>query len=226
MLKSNLRQELCELIGVACLCFLAIGIGALGTDMNPIKSSIFAGSVVMLIIYGVGTISGAHINPAVTFGFFVSKRFPQGQFFRYVTAQILGSILALIALLLVIDKDFDWLAAAPKISSPIAFIVEACLTGSLVFIIFSVATGDCRICPDTRPIAGFVVGGAIATLAYFGSSLGVGVLNPVVPFIFAILAGTWLDLLKYILAMVIGSFIAVLLYQITRSEPNKIKEST
>lgn len=226
MLKGTYIKELCEFLGVATLCFLVIGISALTKQRSPAEASIFAGSVVMLIIYGIGNISGAHINPAVSLGFLTSKRFNQGQFFRYIAAQFLGSILALIGLLLAFGRDYNWVAVAPAINSPFAFIVEALMTGMLVFTIFSIATGDCRICPEARPIAGVVIGTAIAALSYFGGSLGVGVLNPVVPLIFAIIAGTWLELLKFLLAMSIGAVLAAFLYQITRSEQNFRKDQS
>lgn len=217
MLKGSYFKELCEFLGVATLCFLVIGISTFANQRSQAEASIFAGSVVMLIIYGIGNISGAHINPAVSLGFLASKRFNQGQFFRYIAAQFLGSILALGGLLLAFGKDYNWAAVAPRINSPFAFIVETLLTGLLVFTIFSVATGDCRICPEARPIAGIVIGITIASLSYFGgSSLGVGVLNPAVPLVFAITAGTWLELLKFTFATSIGAVFASFLYRITR----------
>jgi glycerol uptake facilitator-like aquaporin len=217
-MKVPFIKELCELIGVATLCFLVIGIPGLRGDIPPLEASLFAGAVVMLIIYGVGEISGAHINPAVSFGFLVWGKFSTQQFFRYLAAQILGGILALILLIIALGRDFDWNAAAPRLASPIAFGVEAFLTGFLIFIILSVATGDCRICPDTRPLAGMIVGGAIATLSYFGGSLGVGVLNPVVLLVFAILAGSWLELIMFTGAAIVGAIVAALFYKLTRSQ--------
>jgi aquaporin NIP len=225
MLKGTYIKEFCEFLGVALLCFLVIGVSVFA-NRSQAEGSIFAGSVVMLIIYGIGNISGAHINPAVSLGFFASRRFNQGQFFRYIAAQFLGSILALGALLVAFGRDYNWAAAAPHINTPFAFIVEILMTGLLVFTIFSVATGDCRICPEARPIAGVVIGTAIASLSYFGGSLGVGVLNPAVPFVFAIVAGTWLELLKFLVAASIGAVLAAFLYQLTRSGTSFAKKES
>ncbi|AFY69303.1 major intrinsic protein [Thalassoporum mexicanum PCC 7367] len=219
MFKGNLIKEFCELIGTAVLVFMAIGINAFsGGGVAPAEASVATGAVLMLIIYGVGTISGAHVNPAVTLGFLTSGRFPQGQFFRYVAAQVLGAIVAMILLFITVP-GFDWVAAAPVMGSPVSFGLEVFTTGFLVFTIFSVATGDCRICPDARPLAGVIIGAAIAMLSFFAGSAQAGILNPVVPFIFAIAAGTWLELVKYLAAMAIGAVLATFVYQFTRYQP-------
>jgi glycerol uptake facilitator-like aquaporin len=220
VIKNNFNKEFCEFLGTAVLCFLVIGNSAIGPSKTPFEGSLFAGSVVMLIIYAVGTISGAHINPAVSLGFFFSKKFAGSQLIKYAIAQILGSLLALLLLIILfstLGKTFDWSAAAPRMASPIGIVLEAFLTSLLIFIILSVATGDCRLCPDARPLVGIIIGTAIAMLSYFAGSQGVGVLNPVVPLIFAIMAGTWSELIKYLFAMSLGALIAVFWYQITRN---------
>jgi aquaporin NIP len=223
MFKGNLVKEFCEFIGTAVLVFMAIGVGAFNSNASAAEASITAGAVLMLIIYGVGTISGAHVNPAVTLGFLASRRFPQGQFFRYVAAQVLGAVLAML-LLFMAAPGFNWATAAPTMSSPATFVLEIFTTGFLVFTIFSVATNDCRICPDARPIAGIVIGAAIAMLSFFAGPMKAGILNPIVPFIFAIAAGTWLEFIKYLVAMAIGAVAAMFVYQFTRYQPNLVVE--
>lgn len=214
MLKISFAKELCEFLGTATLCFLVIGIPRFAASpITPFEGSLFAGAIVMLIIYAIGTISGAHINPAVSFGFLLSQRFSSSQFFRFVAAQVLGGIAALILLTLAIGKSVDWVAVVPRINTPVTFFVEAFLAGLLIFVIFSVATNDCRVCPDARPIAGVVIGVLIAALSFFGGTLGVGILNPAVLLVLTVLSGSWTNLLLYLIAAVIGTSVSVFLYR-------------
>jgi glycerol uptake facilitator-like aquaporin len=216
MIKGPYIKEFCEFLGVTVLCFLTIGLPLFTNGkISPAEGSIFAGCVVMLLIYGIGTISGAHVNPTVSLAFLVSQRFSQAQFLRYITAQFLGSIFALILLIAAVGRNVDWAAAAPKMLSPVAFAIEACLSGFLIFTIFNVATADCRICPDARPLAGVIIGSAVAALSFFGSGLGVGVLNPAVMLVFALVANCWLAFALYLAATSLGALAAVLLYQLT-----------
>ena len=97
-MKDSLRLYLAELIGTFILVFVATGAvivnDVAGGPLTHVGISIATGLVVMVVVYSIGDVSGAHINPAVTLGFMLASRFPIGRFFQYLGAQCLGAVLA------------------------------------------------------------------------------------------------------------------------------------
>ena len=99
------------------------------------------GLVVLAMIYAIGDISGAHINPAVTIAFTVAGRFPVAKAVPYVVCQCAGAILASL-LLRGMFPDHELLGATlPAAAVYQAFVMEVVLTFMLMFVILSVSTG-------------------------------------------------------------------------------------
>ncbi|KAM1154140.1 hypothetical protein ACFX2I_036484 [Malus domestica] len=105
--------------------------------------SIVWGLVVMVMIYSVGHISGAHFNPAVTIAFAVTKRFPLKQVPAYVGAQILGSTLAAGTLRLIFNGPQNHFAGTSPSGTPFqSFVIEFIITFYLMFVVSGVATDN------------------------------------------------------------------------------------
>src|SRR5215470_4888879 len=98
--RSDSMKYAAELFGTFALVFAVVGTATLhkGGDMAV---PFALGCTVMAMIYAVGPISGAHLNPAVTFGFLVSRRMGAGQAAGYWIAQIVGGIAATAAVVLI-----------------------------------------------------------------------------------------------------------------------------
>lgn len=214
MLKPPFIPEICEFLGVIVLAFIVLSVGLLG-ELSVAGNSILAGAIVMMVIYGVGTISGAHINPVVSFGFWWGGQFAGVKLGRYLVVQCLGSIVAMILISLATRGVITWSEVSPPQPTPIALLIEGMVMALLMFVIFSVATTDCRLCPDARPLAGVIVGVTIAVLVLFGGTFGAGILNPAVLMVPTILSGQWLSLVLFTIVQAIGAIAGVNLFRLT-----------
>ena len=112
----------------------------------------------MVMVYATGHLSGAHINPAVTLAFTLTRHFPAREAAVYVAAQSSGAIVAAFALRAVwTDEPAQLGATVPSVGAGSALVYEIVLTAFLMFVIMAVAT-------DTRAV------GAAAAIAIGGPS--------------------------------------------------------
>ncbi|KAL4367558.1 hypothetical protein GQ457_05G028050 [Hibiscus cannabinus] len=140
------------------ICWLCIG-GGVNVNNEKVVSlpgiAIVWGLAVMVLVYSVGHISGAHFNPAVTIAFATCKRFPLKQVPAYITAQVFGSTMAAGTLRLLFSGTHDVFAGtSPQGSDLQAFVMEFIITFYLMFIISGVATDNRAI----GELAGLAVG--------------------------------------------------------------------
>src|SRR5215470_13980333 len=91
--RSDSMKYAAELFGTFALVFAVVGTATLHKG-GDLAVPVALGMTVMAMIYAVGPISGAHLNPAVTFGFVLSRRMPFGQAMGYWVVQIIGGIVA------------------------------------------------------------------------------------------------------------------------------------
>lgn len=163
------------------------------------------GLVVMIMIYSVGNISGAHLNPAVTLGFFLARRIEGRNLFFYMTAQVLGALAAAFLLLpafpatsLGVTLPSDGFGGAG------AFAIEIVLTAILMFVILNVSTGHM----EKGIMAGVAVGGTVALCALVGGPLTGASMNPARSLGPALASGEFSFLWLYLIAPLIGSALA------------------
>ena len=143
------RKYLAEFVGTFSLTF--VGTGAIivnavtnGSVGNLGVSAAF-GLVIMVMIYTLGDISGAHINPAVTFGFAVAKHFPVAQVPLYWISQFAGAIFASSLLRILFGDAARLGATAPRGAVWTSFVLEIVLTFLLMMVVIAVATGTREI---------------------------------------------------------------------------------
>ena len=205
-----------ELLGTFTMVFA--GTGAIvvnhvsGGAITHAGVAITWGLVVMAMIYAVGDVSGAHFNPAVTCGFWLSGRFPGRCVGPYVVAQIAGALLASVALRAIFGNMAALGASLPAGSDVQSFTLEFVLTAILMFVILNVSTGP----KEVGVMAGIAVGGVIGLEAMFAGPISGASMNPARSLAPALVSGELRSLWVYLTAPVIGAAIAVPCWRVTR----------
>src|ERR1044072_2087754 len=151
--------------GFAAFALVFAGCGAIVADaqydgtLGTVGVALAFGLVIMVMVYATGHLSGAHINPAVTAAFTLTRHFPPRDALAYVAAQCLGAVGAALLLLAAwTDKPAALGATVPSVGAGTAFVYEVVLTAFLMFVIVAVAT-------DTRAVgagAAIAVGGSVS----------------------------------------------------------------
>ncbi|XP_039061688.1 aquaporin NIP1-2-like isoform X2 [Hibiscus syriacus] len=159
---SFIQKLMAELLGTYFLIFAGCASVVVNVNNEKVVShpgiSIVWGLAVMVLVYSVGHISGAHFNPAVTIAFATCRRFPARRVPAYISAQVIGSTLAAGTLRLLFSGPHDVFAGtSPQGSDLQAFVVEFIITFYLMFIISGVATDNRAI----GELAGLAVGATV-----------------------------------------------------------------
>ena len=214
------RALLAEMVGTFCLVFAGTGAlivdGALGGALTHVGVSLVFGLVVMTMIYALGDVSGAHLNPAVSAGFALSGRIGWGRAGVYALAQILGALAASLTLRKMFPSDDALGATRPAGGACQAFTMELILTAMLMLVILSVATGS----KEKGLMAGVAVGGAVAMGALVGGPVSGASMNPARSLGPAFVAGVGTAQWVYVAAPVMGAALAVGLWRALREPGN------
>jgi aquaporin NIP len=203
------RQLAAETFGSFALVFA--GTGAIiindvsGGAITHVGIALTFGLVVLALIYALGDISGAHLNPAVTMGFWIARRFPGRQVLPYMLAQCGGALLASV-ILKVLFSQHATLGATLPVGWPLrSFILEFILTALLMFVILSVSTGA----KEKGILAGVAVGAVIGLEAMFAGPICGASMNPARSLAPAVLSLHFEHLWIYLTAPVLGALAAV-----------------
>lgn len=213
-----LRRALAEAIAAFALVFA--GCGAVVTDavrdgaLGPIGVAAAFGLVVMVMVYAVGHLSGAHVNPAVTLAFALTRHFPPREAAAYVAAQLAGAAAGAQLLLALWGGAPAALGATvPTIGAGGALVYEIALTALLMFVIVAVAT-------DTRAVgagAAIAIGATVALDALLGGPLTGASMNPARSLGPALAAGEWTHFWVYVAGPLAGAALGALAYQLVRT---------
>ena len=207
--KKQMQRYISELIGTFIMVFCGTGAIVMndvsGGVVTHVGIALTFGLVVMAVIYALGDLSGAHINPAVTIAFWVAGRFNLKDVLPYITAQLIGAILAS-ALLYSLFPTHETLGATEPLGEVLpSFVIEIILTFILMFVIMKVSTGS----KETGTMAGIAIGGVVALEALFAGPITGASMNPARSIAPAWLSGQTEYLWLYIAAPIIGALIAV-----------------
>jgi MIP family channel proteins len=182
------------------------------------------GFTIAVMVYTFSRISGAHFNPAITFGFAMARRFPWRQVLPYWLAQFAGAIFASAMHFLLLGNDAasaHFAATLPHTGYAQAVVIELILTFLLMMVSMAVAT-DRRV---SSAVAGIAVGLTVLLDGLVGNFLTGGSMNPARSFGPALFAGPealgtyWI----YVLGPLIGALIAAGLYELLRGDKKSVK---
>ena len=213
------RRALAE--GLAAFALVFAGCGAIvadsvyGGSLGTIGVAVVFGLVVMAMVYATGHLSGAHVNPAVTLAFTLTRHFPAREALAYIAAQLAGAALAALVLLAVwTNQPAELGATVPHVGAGSAIVYELVMTALLMFVIMAVAT-DTRAAGAAAAIA---IGGAIGLDALFGGPVTGASMNPARSFGPALVSGEWRDFWVYVAGPIAGAALGALTYQVVRGE--------
>jgi aquaporin NIP len=204
-----MKKLVAESFGTFCLVFA--GTGAIivndvsGGSISHVGIALTFGLVVLAMIYAVGDVSGAHLNPAVTLGFFAARRFDGSQVLPYIGSQLTGAFAASGLLRVLFPAHATLGATLPAGAVIQSFVFEFVLTAILMFVILSVSTGS----KERGITAGIAVGAVIAFEAMFAGPISGASMNPARSIAPAVVALEPSNLWLYVVAPTCGGLAAV-----------------
>ncbi len=204
-----MQKYYAEIFGTFILLFS--GAGAIVTNqasngtVTHVGIALVFGLVVTAIIYAIGEISGAHINPAVTIAFWVARRFPGKEVAPYIICQCIGAVAACFLLRLTFPGLTNYGMTLPAGSEMQSLILEAVLTWILMFVVLCVSTGA----KETGVLAGVAIGSVIAMEAMFAGPISGASMNPARSFAPALVSLHLDSLWLYIVGPIAGAILAV-----------------
>ena len=211
-MSRQVRPLAAEFVGT--LLFVFLGVGSVVANSGPLGVALAHGVGMAIIVSMTMSISGGHMNPAVTVGLWIANRF-DGRFVgQYIAAQLLGAILgaALVKALFPHVAVATALVGTPRLASDVTFMqgvwIEAVLTFFLVSAVFGTAVST-----EAPKIGGFGIGLAIFVDILVGGSLTGAVMNPARAFGPALVAGQWDAHAVYWIGPLIGAAVAGALWK-------------
>jgi aquaporin Z len=211
-----MRKYVAEFFGTFALVFAGTGAivinGVSGGVITHAGIALTFGLMVLAMIYSIGDISGAHLNPAVTLGFFAARRFPGRAVVPYVFSQFFGALAASVLLRFLFPQDKTLGMTLPAGGVMQSFILEVVLTFILMWVILSVSTGG----QEKGITAGIAVGSVIALEGMFAGPISGASMNPARSLGPAVVSLHFEGLWIYLSATVLGAVLAIPLCRLIR----------
>lgn len=210
-----MKKYWAELIGTFILVFAGTGaivINELYGSVTHLGVGLTFGLVVMVVIYSIGEISGAHINPAVSIAFWAAKRMNGKEVLPYIVFQILGAFLASFTIKMLFPESNLLGATLPAGSWEQSFILEFILTFILMFVILQVSSGS----KETGTMAAIAIGAVVGLEAIFAGPVCGASMNPARSIAPAVMAGHLTHLWLYIVATTLGAVASVGAYRLIK----------
>lgn len=211
-----MRKYIAELTGSFALVFCGTGAIVIdqqtGGGVSHVGVAITFGLIVMSMIYALGNISGAHLNPAVSIAFSIARHFPVKELPPYIISQLAGATLASLTLKYLFPANEFLGATLPAGSDMQSFILELILTFFLMLVIIAVAKGSM----EQGMFAGLAIGAVVALEAMFAGPICGASMNPARSFAPAVVSGHTEHLWLYLTAPIIGAAGAVVMWKYLR----------
>ncbi|MFZ1854892.1 MAG: aquaporin [Candidatus Nanopelagicales bacterium] len=221
--RFEYRRLFSEVWGTFLLVMVAAGGGVIGaevfgSELTLAMKALAPGMMVMGIIFFMGTISGAHLNPVVTLAFAVRGNFPWLRVPGYIIAQLVGAILAS----LVLQWMFGNIIAgatepAPAVSLWVAMLTEALLTLGLVSVILGTASGARNVGIN----GAIAVGTYIGLVSVWGAPVSGASMNPARSFAPMLVGADLTNYWIYLVGPLVGAMVAVGFEYILRGKATK-----
>jgi aquaporin Z len=222
-LSFEWRRLFSEALGTFFLVLVAAGaamVNARSHGQVPLDARVVApGLMVMAVIYFMGTVSGAHLNPAVSIAFALRRNFPWRRVPGYLAAQLAGSLLAAAFLRASFGDIGDLGATLPgaRTSATTTVLIEVVLTAGLVSVVLGTASGARNIGAN----AAIAVGGYIAVAGLWAAPISGASMNPARSLGPALVGGHWSDWWAYVIGPIAGGVIAVGFAWVLRGPPSQ-----
>jgi aquaporin Z len=198
-----------ELVGTFVL--VLAGCGAIIVDelsgglLGVFGISVVFGLSVMAVIYTLGSVSGAHINPAVSIGLWAAGRLPGSHLPLYIFAQLAGALIAALCLRSLFPLHESLGSTNPAIPPAQAVLVEGMISLLLMLTILTVTTAPQAI---QKRFNGVVIGGVVALLAFSAGPVTGASMNPARSIGPALISGEVGQLWIYLIAPILGALCA------------------
>jgi MIP family channel proteins len=208
-MTPTFRKLAAEAFGTFALVFAGTGAIVINDEhtgaVTHVGIAFTFGLIVLAMIYALGDVSGCHLNPAVTLGFYVARRFEGWLVVPYLASQCVGALLASLTLRLLFPNNAGLGATLP--AGPVfqSFVLEFLLTMILMFVILNVSTGS----KEKGPMAGIAVGSVIALEALFAGPVSGASMNPARSLAPALVSLNLDNLWIYLSAPILGACLAV-----------------
>jgi aquaporin NIP len=215
-----MRKYLAEVIGTFALVFCGTGAIIINQESGGVIThagvAVTFGLIVSAMIYALGDISGAHLNPAVTLAFWVAKKFPGREILPYMVSQALGALIASFTLKFLFPANETLGATLPAGSAMQSFVLELILTFILMFVIINVASGS----KEQGMFAGLAIGSVVLLEAMFAGPICGASMNPIRSIAPAVVSGHMEHLWIYITAPIAGAALAVAIWSVLKPSEN------
>ena len=217
------RRLFSELLGTFLLVLAAAGgpvVNAVSHGRVSLSAQVVApGLTVMAVIYFMGAVGGAHLNPAVTLSFALRRNFPWRRVPGYVAVQLVGAVVAAAFLRAMFGNVGHLGATLPEhgIGDVKVLLLEAVLTLGLVSVILGTASGARNVGAN----AALAIGGYIALAGLWAAPISGASMNPARSFGPAIVGGHWTAFWAYAIGPILGGVVAVGFAWILRGPPSK-----
>jgi len=214
----KLRNCISETIGTFFLVFA--GTGAMVVDtysggaLGHVGIAMTWGLIVLVLIYAIGDVSGAHFNPAVTIAFWLAKRFDGKEVLPYIIAQSLGAFIASFTLKIMFPLDETLGSSLPSSTWEQSFVMEVILSFLLMYVILNVSSGA----KEKGIMAGTAIGATVGLEAMFAGPVSGASMNPIRSIAPALVSGHTEHLWAYVVSTILGASLAVLTCRFIRKE--------
>lgn len=217
-----MKKYIAEFIGTFALVFCGTGAVVVNqqTDgsLGLLGISLVFGIIISAMIYIFGNISGTHINPAVTISLALGKLMPKNEVLGYITAQILGGILASSLLFIMFPSNQSLGGTNPSNGILQSFTIEFILTFFLMLTILGVSSKK-----EFSNITGLIIGLVVTGIILFAGPISGGSFNPARSIAPAIISGNTAALWVYLLAPTLGAILAMFVWKIFNDDNKVIK---